>query len=62
MYNPFTNTWSTLNVNTGNMHDTEYPLSFLVPNGKIVSISASLGITRVLDTDVPSGPASATLA
>jgi len=35
VYNPTTNTWSQLTgVNTSDMHEHEYPLSFLEPNGR----------------------------
>jgi hypothetical protein len=44
IFDPRTNVWTNLNnAQTGNMHDPEYPLSFLLPDGTIYSISALLG-------------------
>jgi len=38
-------------VNTSDMHEHEYPLSFLEPNGKIASIISSNGHMRELDVN-----------
>jgi hypothetical protein len=52
VYNPATNSWSFLsNVNTGDMHDPEYPLAFLAPDGRILVVAATPGIARVLDVN-----------
>ncbi len=53
LYNPITNTWSTLNVNTSSMRDSEYPLTFLLPNGKIYTIAATPGNSYTLDVATP---------
>ncbi len=49
VYNPATNTWTTIPVSTADVHETEYPLSFLLPNGKMLIIAPQGGITRLLD-------------
>lgn len=52
IYDPATNAWSAVTqINTGDMHDTEYPLSFMLPDGRIAVVSASLGTVRLLDLD-----------
>jgi hypothetical protein len=54
IYNPATNTWSNIGVNTSVIHETEYPLSFLMPNGKIFVIGPESDAVRVLDPIAPS--------
>lgn len=54
IYDPRTDRWATINVNTANMHDTEYPLTFLVPDGRVFVISPQLGQTYALDVATPS--------
>jgi len=49
IYNPSTNTWSTIAVSTADVHEIEYPLTFLVPSGNSVTIAASNAHTDVLD-------------
>lgn len=42
VYNPATNTWTTLsNVNTSQVHEAEYPFSYLAPNGNVFTIGPS---------------------
>ena len=42
VYDPSTNTWSVLsNVNTSQIHEEEYPFSYLVPNGDVFTIGPS---------------------
>lgn len=42
VYDPTTNTWSTLsNVNTSQVHEEEYPFSYLVPSGDVFTIGPS---------------------
>lgn len=53
IYNPVANTWSTLGVSTASMHDSEYPLTFLLPNGKIYTIAATPGNSYTLDVTTP---------
>jgi hypothetical protein len=39
VYDPTTNTWTVLsNVNTSQVHEEEYPFSYLVPNGDVFTI------------------------
>lgn len=54
IYNPTTNTWSELGVSTSSMHDSEYPLTFLLPNGKIYTLAATPGNSYTLDVAAPS--------
>jgi hypothetical protein len=50
IYNPLTNQWTLLTgVNSGNMHDTEYPLAYLLPDGTIYVISPMLAQANVLN-------------
>ena len=49
IYNPRTNTISTIAVNTSNLHDSEYPLNFLLPDGKVYAIGATPGVAGVLN-------------
>ncbi len=63
IYNPATNAWSTIAVTTSDVHEIEYPLTFLLPSGKTVTIAASNAHTDVLDlgqntwTALPNTPA-----
>jgi hypothetical protein len=50
IYDPSTGAWSLLsNIDTVDFHDSEYPLSFLLPNGKVFAISATTGSQGILD-------------
>jgi plastocyanin len=52
VYDPATNTWTLLTgVSTADMHDAEYPLSYLLPDGQVIFYFASLGQVRVLNVD-----------
>ena len=52
IYNPATNTWSTLSsVNTSDMHDGGYPLTWVLPNGKLFVMGAAPGVMRTLDVE-----------
>jgi hypothetical protein len=54
IYNPATNTWSPIAVNTGDLHEGGYPLSYLLPDGRIFSIGPSSGVSRILNINTPS--------
>ncbi|MHB8683321.1 MAG: kelch repeat-containing protein, partial [Dehalococcoidia bacterium] len=49
VYNPATNTWTTIPVSSADVHESEYPLSFLLPSGKMFIIAPQGGISRLLD-------------
>jgi plastocyanin len=49
IYDPVTNRWSTLPVSTGDIHEIEYPLTFLLPAGQTVTIGVLNGHVNVLD-------------
>jgi hypothetical protein len=50
IYDPASNVWTRLsNVNTSQVHESEYPLSYLLPSGKIVTIGVETGQSYVLD-------------
>jgi plastocyanin len=50
VFDPATNTWTVLTgVSTADMHDTEYPLSYLLPDGRVFVYAATIGKTRILD-------------
>ncbi len=63
LYDPATGAWTRLTgINTSDVHDSEYLLTTLLPDGRIAAIAASTGQVRVLDiakstwTDVGSNP------
>ena len=50
VYDPTTNTWTVLsNVNTSQVHEEEYPFSYLVPNGDVFTIGPSEDKSFLLD-------------
>jgi hypothetical protein len=50
VYDPATNTWTLLsNVSTPQVHETEYPFSYLLPNGKVFTIGPSEDNSFLLD-------------
>jgi plastocyanin len=49
IYDPGTNTWSTIGVSTSDIHEIEYPLTFLLPNGRTATIGVTNGHINVLD-------------
>ena len=52
VYDPPTNTWTLLsNVNTSQVHEEEYPFSYLAPNGKVFTIGPSEDKSFFLDVN-----------
>ncbi len=51
VFDPATNTWSLLNALTPTLHDAEYPLTFLLPDGRVFAIAASPGGQGILDVE-----------
>jgi hypothetical protein len=52
VYNPSTNTWTLLaRVSTPQVHEEEYPFSYLAPNGKVFTIGPSEDQSFFLDVD-----------
>lgn len=49
IYDPIANTWSTIPVSTSDIHEIEYPLTFLMPDGRTVTIGVTNGHVNVLD-------------
>jgi galactose oxidase-like protein/fibronectin type III domain protein len=50
VYDPTRNTWTVLsNVNTSQVHEQEYPFSFLVPNGDVFTIGPAEDKSFLLD-------------
>ncbi|HET7486281.1 MAG TPA: fibronectin type III domain-containing protein [Acidimicrobiales bacterium] len=50
VYNPATNTWTLLSsVSTSQVHEEEYPFSYLLPNGKVFTIGPSEDLSFQLD-------------
>jgi hypothetical protein len=50
VYDPMANTWTELTgVSTSQVHEPEYPLSYLLPSGKIFTIAPEVGKSFVLD-------------
>ena len=63
LYDPATGAWTTLSqINTSDVHDPEYLLTTLLPDGRIAAIAASTAQVRVLDlakstwTDIGTNP------
>src|SRR5262245_13764207 len=58
IYDPVANTWRTIpGISTSQVHEEEYPLSFLLPNAKIFTIASSVAQAYMLDPIAPSwGP------
>jgi hypothetical protein len=55
IYDPATDKWSTLSsISTSQVHEIEYPLTFLLPDGKVFTIATSVGKSFVLDAAAPS--------
>lgn len=55
IYDPATNRWTTMNgIDTSGVHEQEYPLTYLLPNGKIITIATSAGRTYMMDPQTPS--------
>ncbi len=49
-YNPTANTWTALNkVSTSQIHEEEYPFSFLDPNGEVFAIGPSEDVSYLLN-------------
>jgi hypothetical protein len=52
VYDPAANTWTLLsNVNTSQVHEEEYPFSYLAPNGKVFTIGPSEDKSFLLDVN-----------
>jgi hypothetical protein len=52
VYDPSTNTWTLLsNVSTPQIHETEYPFSYLLPSGKIFAIGPDEDNSFLLDAN-----------
>jgi len=50
VYDPSANTWTALTgISTAQVHEEEYPFSYLVPNGKVLTIGPSEDVTYQLD-------------
>jgi Concanavalin A-like lectin/glucanases superfamily/Domain of unknown function (DUF1929)/Bacterial Ig domain/Kelch motif len=50
IYDPASNAWSALTgISTADVHEDEYPLNFVLPNGKMFVLAPSTGATRLLD-------------
>jgi hypothetical protein len=50
IYDPAANTWTLLSaINTSQVHEEEYPFSYLAPNGKVFTIGPSEDVSYWLD-------------
>ncbi len=46
LYDPTTNTWTLLSkISTSEVHEEEYPFSYLIPNGNVLTIGPSEDVT-----------------
>jgi hypothetical protein len=52
IYDPVANTWTELStINTSQVHEEEYPFSYLAPNGKVFTIGPSEDVSYWLDAE-----------
>ena len=52
VYDPSTNTWTELtNISTPQVHEEEYPFSYLIPNGNVLTIGPSEDVTYEMNVD-----------
>ncbi|MDQ4212833.1 fibronectin type III domain-containing protein [Microbacterium sp. ASV81] len=52
VYDPTTNTWTLLTgVNTSQIHEEEYPFSYVMPSGKVFAMGPSEDVSYVLDVN-----------
>jgi Galactose oxidase-like, Early set domain/Fibronectin type III domain/Glyoxal oxidase N-terminus len=52
VYDPATNTWTLLsNISTAQIHEEEYPFSYLIPNGNVLMIGPSEDVTYEMNVD-----------
>jgi hypothetical protein len=66
VYDPTTNTWTLLSkISTSQVHEEEYPFSYLIPNGNVLNIGPSEDVTHEMNVDsqtwTPVGGASGVL-
>ena len=55
VYDPTTNTWTQLStISTSQVHELEYPFSYLVPNGDVFTIAPSVDKSFLLNVNAPS--------
>ena len=62
IYDPATDDWTSLSVNTSDMHDGSYPQPHTLPNGKVFVIAAGPAIMRTLDVNAQTWTNSGTVA
>ena len=52
VYDPTTNTWTLLSgISTSQIHEEEYPFSYLIPNGNVLTIGPSEDVTYEMNVD-----------
>ena len=52
VYDPTTNTWTLLSsISTSQVHEQEYPFSYLIPNGNVLNIGPSEDVTHELNVN-----------
>ena len=62
IYDPSTNKWTAMTgINTSGVHEVEYPLTFLLPNGKLFTMATSVSKSYIMDPSTPSWTASANM-
>ena len=50
VYDPTSNTWTSLSkISTSQVHEEEYPFSYLIPNGNVLNIGPSEDVTHELN-------------
>jgi Domain of unknown function (DUF1929)/Fibronectin type III domain len=52
VYDPTANTWTLLSkISTSQVHEEEYPFSYLIPNGNVLNIGPSEDVTHEMNVD-----------
>jgi hypothetical protein len=55
VYDPSSNTWTALSsISTSQVHEQEYPFSYLIPNGNVFTIAPSVDKSFELNVNTPS--------
>ncbi len=51
IFDPATGRWTTVGVETGDLHEEEYPLTFLLPDGRLFTLISSTSRSSILDIE-----------
>src|SRR6185503_18370165 len=51
LYDPVSNQWTSMAVNTSDVQEIQYPFTTQLPNGRVFVMANSTGVTRLLDVN-----------